>query len=308
MWLALVILPLSAVAAAESSELAPLAAKSLLLDVARAGHRLVTVGDRGHILLSDDEGRSWRQVVVPTRAMLTGVSFVDAQHGWAVGHDNVILTTADGGQSWVQQETSADLETVYLDTHSLKNGAGLVVGAYGKCLRTLDGGKTWTAVAASADEVHFNQISAGPDGSLYLAGESGTLLVSRDDGATWSKLPVPYEGSLFGLLAVDARILVAFGLRGRVFVSLNAGATWSPREVPLPVLIMSGVNLKSGLIILAGVGGNIFVSRDGARTFEPWKPAGFTGGVAALLETTDDALLVVGESGVVRLPIPEARL
>src|SRR5690349_8937389 len=54
--------------AAESSEPARLAAKSLLLDVARAGSRLVAVGDRGHVLLSDDEGGTWRQVIVPTRA------------------------------------------------------------------------------------------------------------------------------------------------------------------------------------------------------------------------------------------------
>src|ERR1035437_9479886 len=37
--------------ATEFSELAPLAAKSLLLDVTKAGDRFVAVGDRGHILI-----------------------------------------------------------------------------------------------------------------------------------------------------------------------------------------------------------------------------------------------------------------
>ena len=55
--LALVLLFPLVARAVESSEAAPLAVKSLLLDVARAGSRLVAVGDRGHVLLSDDEGR-----------------------------------------------------------------------------------------------------------------------------------------------------------------------------------------------------------------------------------------------------------
>jgi len=46
--------------AAETSEPAPLAAKSLLLAVARAGDRLVAVGDRGHVLLSADQVRCRR--------------------------------------------------------------------------------------------------------------------------------------------------------------------------------------------------------------------------------------------------------
>ena len=45
------------------------AAHSLLLGVAKAGPRLVAVGHRGHVVLSDDGGESWRQAKsVPTRA------------------------------------------------------------------------------------------------------------------------------------------------------------------------------------------------------------------------------------------------
>ena len=69
-----------------ASEPAPLAARALLLDVAAAGDRLVAVGDHGIIVISADHGRTWTQSLAPTRALLTGVSFPDAVHGWAVGH------------------------------------------------------------------------------------------------------------------------------------------------------------------------------------------------------------------------------
>jgi len=74
----------------------PLAVKSLILDLATAGNRIVAVGWRGHILISDDNGSSWEQVKSPTREMLTGVYFSDNLHGWAVGHGTTILCTEDG--------------------------------------------------------------------------------------------------------------------------------------------------------------------------------------------------------------------
>ena len=296
---------ISAVSApALDSEPAPLASQSLLLDVARAGSRLVAVGDRGHVLLSDDEGHAWRQVLVPTRAMLTGVSFGDDKHGWAVGHDGVILATTDGGQTWSRQAPGQDLETVFLDVFFSDPLHGLAVGAYGKCLLTMDGGKSWQPAAPIPDEVHVNQIAPTSDDTVYLAGETGTLLISADARTPWRKLAVPYEGSLFGVLPLGGKALLTYGLRGHVFASDDAGETWTERQIPVPVLIMAGVRLKSGVIVLAGLGGNFFLSRDGGRTFEGWKPAAFTGGVASLLETADGALLAVGELGVVRLQVP----
>ena len=81
----------------------PKAQSSLLLDIAAAGDRLVAVGERGHILYSDDGGRSWKQARVPTSVMLTRLSFISASTGWAVGHDGNILLSTDGGLNWVLQ-------------------------------------------------------------------------------------------------------------------------------------------------------------------------------------------------------------
>ena len=61
--------------ARDSSVPAKLATRSLLLDAQRIEQTLVTVGEWGHILLSADNGVSWEQAQVPTRATLTGVHF-----------------------------------------------------------------------------------------------------------------------------------------------------------------------------------------------------------------------------------------
>ncbi len=290
--------------ATETSEPAPLAPKSLLLAVAKAGDRLVAVGDRGHVLLSSDQGRTWTQSVVPARAMLTGVSFPDARHGWAVGHDGVILATTDGGQTWKRQDTGRDLETVYLDVLFRDAANGFAVGAYGKFMVTTDGGQTWTAAHPSDDEVHYNRLTTGSDGTLYLAGEGGLLLLSKDGGKQWVRSEVPYDGSFFGALPLDNNRVIVYGLRGHILRSEDQGASWTDESNQLQVLIMSGVRLATGRIVLAGQGGNFFVSRDRGVTFDHWKPADFGTSVAAVIDAGDGALLTVGEAGAVRVPMP----
>ncbi len=301
---ALALLLAAPLAAAESSEPAPLAARDLLLDVVNTGDKLVAVGDHGHVVISQDNGRSWMQSLTPTRVLLTGVSFPDEQHGWAVGHDGVIIATGDGGQTWQRQDDGKNLDTVLLDVLFLDVTHGFAVGAYGKFLTTTDGGKHWMAGKPLGDEAHYNRITAGADGYLYLAGESGTLLVSNDGGRNWIKAEVPYDGSLFGVLPLDNGQIITYGLRGHILRSDDHGATWKPENSDVKVLIMGGTRLKNGVILLGGQGGNFFVSRDSGRNFTHWKPADFGTSVADLVETADGWLVTVGEAGAMRVKLP----
>lgn len=302
-----ILLPLALVCvavSAESSVPSPLAAKALLLDVTRAGERLIAVGDRGHILVSNDEGETWTQGEVPTRAMLTGVSFADEQNGWAVGHDGVIVRTSDGGKTWTRQDKGADLETIFLDVLFLDSRRGFAVGAYGKFLETKDGGSTWDERRIAEEDLHFNRISSDNAGALYIAGESGLVLISRDGGVTWTRSPLDYEGSLFGVRPLSGGVLIAYGLRGRIFVSPNNGGRWEERETDARVLLMSCARLRDGVAVLAGQGGNFVISRDSGRTFHHWKPDDFSTSVADLTVLKDGSLLTVGEAGAVRIKIP----
>ena len=81
----------------------PLASKSLLQAVTHVGDRLIAVGSRGHVLVSTDDGATWKQGSVPVSSDLTNVFFITDKKGWAVGHDGVILNTVDGGDTWTLQ-------------------------------------------------------------------------------------------------------------------------------------------------------------------------------------------------------------
>jgi len=285
--------------------LSPLrAAHELLLDAARTGTDLVAVGERGTILRSSDEAASWTAAPVPTRTTLTAVTFApDSPVGWAVGHDAIILSTADAGRTWSVAYQGGNREDSFLDVLALDAQHVWAVGAFGLCLTSADGGKTWQPRKPTDEDAHLNRISVGPTGTLYLAGERGTLLRSADRGATWTPIPAPYAGSFYGILPLDRRTLVAHGLRGHVFRSADDGATWQPVAISQPVLLATAVRLKSNHVVLGGAARALFVSRDYGTTFVPVDAPPATA-AAELLELTGGRLLALGEAGATVLPAP----
>lgn len=252
----------------ERSVPAPLAPKSLLIDVVPAGNAVVAVGDRGHILISSDGGASWKQADVPTRSMLTGVWFHDRNRGWAVGHDAVIVRTSDGGATWERVHWAPEDEAPLLDVLFLDQNRGIAVGAYGSFLTTADGGATWTPGRVSEEEdFHLNQIARSASGRLYIAAEAGHAYQSDDEGATWTSIQTPYEGSFFGVLPLDGDSVLLFGLRGHLYRSDDAGATWAQLDSGTQAMLNGGVRLADGRIVIVGLGGVVLVSQDGGRSF-----------------------------------------
>ncbi|WP_367253586.1 WD40/YVTN/BNR-like repeat-containing protein [Pseudomonas sp. stari2] len=264
--------PADVVYAIESAK----APKSLMLDVVHAGSRLVAVGDRGHILYSDDQGKSWTQAKVPSRQLLTAVYFVDDKHGWAVGHDAQILASEDGGQTWTKQFEDLKRESPLLDLWFKDLNNGLAVGAYGALFETTDGGKHWQDVSDrldNQDQFHLNAIAAVKDAGLFIVGEQGAMFRSADWGQTWEKIDGPYQGSLFGVIGTaQPSTLLAYGLRGNLYRSTDFGSTWQQVELKaargaLEFGLSGATRLDDGSIIIVGNGGTVISSSDNGETF-----------------------------------------
>jgi hypothetical protein len=204
--------------------IAPLAAKTTLLGLAQAGSRIVAVGQRGHILLSDD-AKAWRQVDVPVNAMLNRVRFRDAKVGWAIGHDATILATADGGATWTRVHYDPEARALY-DLLVLDENRLIAVGAYGTYLVSADAGATWEPKAFPLADLgqHFNAIVRLADGTLFMTGERGLMARSKNQGETWDLLDSPYTGSFFGALPAGAKGALVFGLRGNLYVADDVAA------------------------------------------------------------------------------------
>jgi len=268
----------------------------LLLDAVQAGQRLVAVGERGHIVLSDDQGASWRPVASPTQATLTALYFVDAQTGWAVGHDSVILKSTDGGASWRLVHSAPDLQKPLLKVWFRDTRQGFAIGAYGLFLQSNDGGASWQPRTIAEGDKHLNAFAAHSDGKLFIAGEAGSLLRSDDAGQTWQALESPYKGSFFDILSLPDGALLVYGLRGKIFRSGDAGETWEAIESGGQDALLDGAVLADGGIVLTGKSGSVLVSRDLGKTFSLTQHPSRKH-FAALLVAGKQALLF-GESGV----------
>jgi photosystem II stability/assembly factor-like uncharacterized protein len=293
----------AAARADDTSILMPLAERSILVAGAKAGDRLVVVGERGHVLLSDDGGQSWRQRQVPTRSLLTAVTFADANTGWAVGHDAVILRTVDAGEHWERVHYAPELDQPLLDILFRNPDHGFAIGAYGYFLVTTDGGVSWDERRVSEeDEWHLNRLTSSADGHLYIAAEAGTLYHSENGGDSWAKLPLPYEGSMFGVLPLDGEKLLAYGLRGHLFRSEDAGQNWAEVPTGTQASLSDAVRLPDGRIVIGGQAGTLLVSDDDGRTVrlhrQPDRQA-----IAALLVGSQKTIITLGEGGIKRIPI-----
>jgi photosystem II stability/assembly factor-like uncharacterized protein len=322
----------------EWSLVMPLASTSLMLDMASVGDTFVVVGERGHVLISEDEGRSWIQQRTPTRVPLTGVWFHNRELGWAVGHDAVILRTEDGGESWCRVYSAPELDFPLFDIWFEDERNGFAIGAYGYFLRSSDGGLSWQEetleiVAAEdaaednepepdaatgaeetddewADEdewledesmvdMHLNRIILDAAGRLYIMAEAGNILRSDDGGRSWHRLAPPYDGSFFSGVAPDEESLLVFGLRGNMFRTWDGGESWRDIRLPVDSSLFGGARLPDGHIIVVGTAGVMLISAEGESFRLVQRPD--RKALMSAMGTSDGAIIVIGEPGIERL-------
>lgn len=246
----------------------------MLLDATRAGKRIVAVGEHGIVLLSDDDGKTYRQAhTVPVSATLSAVTFADDRRGWAVGQWGVILATSDGGETWQKQRMDIAVDQPLFSVLFTNDHDGIAVGLWSLMLQTHDGGKTWTKVTlpkppdgGKADR-NLYHVFADHKGALYISAEQGTVLKSTDGGANWNYLATGGKGSLWSGVAVpDGRIVVG-GLLGSLFQSGDSGTTWQPLKAETKSSVTSLVATGKGLVAV-GLDGLVLKQREDGAPFD----------------------------------------
>jgi photosystem II stability/assembly factor-like uncharacterized protein len=259
--------------------------RAVLLAAAQAGARIVALGERGIIAISDDQGLNWRQASVPTSVTLTALRFADARRGWAVGHGGVVLATEDGGEHWTRQLDGRRAAQLVLEAaraggnakamaeaeRLVADGADkpllellllgperlLVVGAYGLALASEDGGRSWHSwLPRLPNPKGLHLYAARQRGqTLLLAGEQGLALLSTDGGLSFSPLHTPYQGSFFSAELLGERDLLLAGLRGTALRSVDGGESWSAVAVPMPASIIATTLSAEGRLLAANQAG-----------------------------------------------------
>ncbi len=166
------------------------------------------MGERGHVLFSDNRGQRWTQAAgVPTRELLTAVCFADEKHGVAVGHDEIVLLTTDAGNSWQRDALRAGSSPAVAGRALQWRRTSSLWALTAPTSRAPIAGVTWQGSASSrrrrrppaqkrraaepltyddglGADFHLNRIVGASGSRLYIAAEAGHLYRSDDAGTT----------------------------------------------------------------------------------------------------------------------------
>lgn len=265
-----------------------------VIGVARAGQQLLAVGPRGLILRSADQGKTWRQVPSPVASDLVQIRFAGDSNGWIVGHDSVVLHTADGGNSWQLQMDGRRLLTLLRDTYGKaaaagddnaaallrevdlalgssaspdvlpqplldvvfdQHGHGFAVGAFGLVLRSDDNGDTWQPWIEHTDN----------DRRMHLYGlaeHQGTFYASGEQGLLLRLAPgsqrfeqIPTPyNGTWFGVSAYDHLLLAYGLRGTLYASRDGGAQWEQIKTGLGSSLVGIVDLGPRSVLVSQSG------------------------------------------------------
>ena len=306
---------------------------SVQLAVARAGNRLVSVGEQGIILLSDDDGRHWRQAdFVPVSVTLTDVEFVSDTEGWAVGHSGVVLRTATAGDTWERVMTGKDLVRIIqdavsslpddapnaklakrnasylggneplLDAYFAPSGESWLLGAYGIALRSDDGGDTWSSAFSATgnrQSYHLYQFIPTAGSQRIIVGERGTVSLGTAGDEAFEQTTTGYDGTFFGGLPVGGDEYLLYGLRGNVRIGNRSG--WREVDTGSEASFSSAVKTPAG-VILGDVTGRLFLKTDDGDELRELTQAS-EAAITDLQLSSEGALVMSTARGLKRLNI-----
>jgi photosystem II stability/assembly factor-like uncharacterized protein len=325
-----------AVALDRPATITRLAQSGLFTAVTTAGARLVAVGERGRIMISEDDGVTWRQVPSPTSVTLTAVVFATPASGWVLGQMGVVLHSGDGGLTWSRQldgmranqatmaEARADVarlgnndttSAIMQNAQALVGGGPsvpflallpltpahlLLAGGFGLALASDDGGAHFVSVAggmANPNGLHIYGLVRDRS-EIFAVGEQG-LALEGENAMPAKPVATPFAGTFFGALVTPAHSLIFYGLQGTILRSTDAAATWQQPPSGVADAIDAGLVLHDGGVLLGDVAGALLVSHDDGKTFS-LRQAGEP--VAGLAQAPDGSIIAAGPFGLRRIP------
>jgi len=288
------------------------AQKSLLLDAASSGDRILVVGEQGHVLYSDNGGADWSHADVPVSLAITAVTFAGTEGAWATAHDGVLLQSTDRGQTWQTKLTGVDVARLSAAAAEKKISQlqAAVEQATPETLEDLEWALDDATFAFEDAQAAIDEGITTPlldvwfeDGrNGYVLGAYGIMLQTSDGGETWNlqsdRLDNPDKYHLYGITRSLSGTLVVAGESGTLLRSQDGGQTWERPDSPYLGSFFGTVATADGGLLAFGLKGNVFRSIDEGVTWS----AVDTGDERTLLggmTRTDGLIVLVGSAGAI---------
>ncbi|MBD3236700.1 MAG: T9SS type A sorting domain-containing protein [Candidatus Eisenbacteria bacterium] len=237
-----------------------------------AGLRIV----ENHLFSVPGGGVGWQEQESGTGENLRRVHFVDAQTGWIVGDNGIVLRTLDGGEEWLPLEsgTSEDLFGVYF----VDANAGWICGREGVLRKTTDGGQSWDPQTISSD-TQLRSIAFVDANIGWVVGVDGTILHTTNGGVDWEPQLSGTSENLLDVCFVDAdHGWIAGGDGGEALTlrTTDGGVNWLTVYPPEPRSSLSSIHFVDQEVgWTSGYEARVYKSIDGGQSwFEQYNDSG----------------------------------
>lgn len=225
---------------------------------------------------------SWTRQRTASLAWLHAVFFIDQNRGWAVGSRGTLLSTNDGGASWLTKSHPTEDAIRDINFADAQNGwivcepaiYDLQSNAESRAylMKTTDAGETWKRIKMRGADVDARITRAlfSPGGRGWAFGEGGALYTTQDSGANWIKLQVPTRYLLLGGTFIDEDSGWLVGAGSTILQTADGGKTWHHSRLPngMNARINSTSFVDGRLGWAVGSGGVIYRTVDGGRSWQ----------------------------------------
>ncbi len=192
------------------------------VDCSYSNTTFTVVGDHGSIF--SIQNLTATAIPSPTQQHLKAASITGPMRGLIVGDSGTVLYRPLGGTQWILSTNSFRVN-LRATAYSQADVAGYAVGERGVILYSNSAGQHWVKKRDDIYPHNLNAILMKNKSNVIVVGDSGTVLRTTDEGATWLPINLGTDKNLSGISANGDNILIV-GSDGVSFRSTNYGTTW----------------------------------------------------------------------------------
>ena len=181
------------------------------------------VGSRTTLLSSADKGASWKSQDFGQDAILMSIQFIDANNAIITGEFGIVLTTANGGNTW---QPGKKIPNDFFPHAALFTDirTGWVSGLAGVILHTTDGGANWVKQPGGVGAPMYALVKHNDE--MFAMGANGIVLkLTAGEWVPTEGRPVPY---LRSALSLGAKGMLVAGGAGALQLLSPGGQTAAP--------------------------------------------------------------------------------
>lgn len=179
------------------------------------------VGAYGLAFTTEDGGESWQSIMgrVPnTFGMHLYDIHVQGERTYLIGEQGSVFRSKTDGAAFERIETP--YEGSFFGMVSSDNAELILYGLRGHAFRSIDTGDTWQSTSLPLP-ITLTSGTLLKDGGIILVDETGQVLLSRDQGESFSNVIVDNPSAFTDVIETPTGDLLLSGIRGISRISVN---------------------------------------------------------------------------------------